>query len=230
MADRVLVIAPHPDDEVLGCGGTIAKVAAGRCDVQIAYLTSGEHGSRDLPASELAALREREARDAMSILGVGSRQLTFLRIADGLISPYDQDQVGAVIRLLREARPTRAYLPHAEDGSFDHQAAHQLVMRAAAMAGSGNFPDLGRAHWVPTMLGYEVWAPIPQPTYLEDIGEYASAKLAALGCYSSQASKGRDQATYAGPAGLALSAFRGAVTTGGYREAFSVLRLGQVIP
>lgn len=228
MAQRALFIAPHPDDEVLGCGGTIAKLTAAACEVQIAYLTSGEQGSRDIPEAALGVLREREARAATSVLGVDPESLTFLRIGDGRISPYDPGQADAVIRLLRQVRPTLLYLPHAEDGSFDHQAAHQVVIRAADMAGSGNFPHLGQAHWVPTVLGYEVWTPITRPGYLEDIGDFTAAKLAALGCYASQASKGCAQAAHVGPAGLALSAFRGAVTTGGHREAFSVLRLGRV--
>lgn len=229
MAERVLFIAPHPDDEVLGCGGTIAKFAAAAHEVHIAYLSSGEQGSRDVPAAELGVLREREARAAMSVLGVDHEHLTFLRIGDGQISPYDRGQADAVIRLLRQVRPALLYLPHGEDGSFDHQAAHAVVLRAADMAGSQNFPALGPAHWVPVLLGYEVWAPISRPAYLEDIGQFTAAKLAALGCYSSQAGKGYAQAAHVGPGGLALSAFRGAVTTGGHREAFSVLRIGQVI-
>lgn len=228
MTGRALFIAPHPDDEVLGCGGTIAKLTAADHEVWISYLTSGEQGSGDIPAAELGVLREREARAAAAVLGVDPGHLTFLRISDGGISPYDQGQADAVIRLLRQVRPSLVYLPHAEDGSFDHRAAHQLVMRAADMAGSSNFPHLGQAHWVPTLLGYEVWAPITRPAYLEDVAEFTPAKLAALGCYSSQAGKGYAQSAHIGPAGLALAAFRGAVTTGGHREAFSVLRLGQV--
>lgn len=230
MAERVLFMAPHPDDEVLGCGGTIAKFTSAAREVHVGYLTSGENGSRDVPAAELGVLREREARAAMSVLGVDPDNLAFLRIGDGQISPYDRKQVDAVIRLLRQVRPAMLYVPHGEDGSFDHQAACGVMLRAADMAGSQNFPGLGAAHWVPVLLGYEVWSPISRPAYLEDIGPFTAAKLAALNCYSSQAGKGAAQATHVGPAGLALSAFRGAVTTGGHREAFSVLRIGQVTP
>lgn len=230
MSERVLVIAPHPDDEVLGCGGTIAKLAAGGHDIRIAYLTSGESGSDSIPEAQLGPMREDEARAAISALGADPANLVFLHIADGMISPHDHVQVAAIIRLLRQIRPALLYLPHAADGSFDHQAAHQLVVRAAAMAGSRNFPGLGGPHWVPTVLGYEVWAAISSPAYYEDIGPQVQAKQAALGCYSSQAAKGQGQAAHVGPAGLALAVYRGAVTVGGCREAFSVLRLGRVLP
>src|SRR5580658_8792423 len=50
MQHQVLVIAPHPDDEVLGCGGSIAKLTAAGAQVQVSYLTSGEQGSGEVPA------------------------------------------------------------------------------------------------------------------------------------------------------------------------------------
>jgi N-acetylglucosamine malate deacetylase 1 len=198
--------------------------------VHVGFLTSGERGSGEIPAGELGPLREREARAAVSVLGIDPDDVTFLRIGDGTVDPYDLAQAEAVMRLVRLVRPVLAYLPHEQDGTFDHQAAYQLAVRALDMAGSRNFARLGDPHWVPAVLGYEVWSPITRPAYLEDIGDFTAAKIAALGCYSSQADKGAGQATHVGPAGLALAAHRGAVTTGGHREAFSVLRIGQVLP
>lgn len=227
---RVLVVAPHPDDEVLGCGGSIAKLSAAGARVHVACLTSGEQGSGTVPPTELGPVREGEARAAVSVLGVDPTDVTFARFGDGQVSPYDLAQAEAVMRLLRQVRPEVLYLPHEHDGSFDHEAAHRLVLRAADMAGSRNFAHLGEPHWVPCVLGYEVWSPISRPSYLEDISAFAQAKAAALGCYSSQAGKGDGQATHVGSAGLALAAYRGAATTGGHREAFTVIRTDQVMP
>lgn len=229
-AIRVLVFAPHPDDEVLGCGGSIAKLAAAGARVHIAYLTSGEQGSGTVSPAELGPVREVEARAAVSMLGVGPGDVTFARFGDGQVNPYDLAQAEAVMRLVRQVRPHLAYLPHEHDGPFDHEAASRLVLRAADMAGSRNFAHLGEPHWVPCVLGYEVWSPISRPSYLEDISAFTAAKAAALGCYSSQAGKGTVQATHVGPAGLALAAHRGAVTTGGHREAFTIIRAGRVLP
>jgi LmbE family N-acetylglucosaminyl deacetylase len=229
-ATRVLVFAPHPDDEVLGCGGSIAKLTAGGARVHVAYLTSGEQGSGTVPPAELGPAREGEARAAVSLLGVAPGDVTFARFGDGQVSPCDLAQAEAVMRLVRQVRPEFVYVPHEHDGSFDHRAAHRLVMRAADMAGSRNFAHLGGPHWVPCVLGYEVWSPISRPSYLEDISAFTAAKTAALGCYSSQAGKGPGQAAHVGPAGLALAAHRGAATAGGHREAFTVIRAGRILP
>lgn len=225
----VMVIAPHPDDETLGCGGSIANHVAAGAGVTIAYLTSGEQGSAT-DSDETGLIREREAAAAAAALGVPGQALHFLRLGDGQLDPHHPQQFAAVMRLLRAERPRLLYVPHPGDASTDHQAAFALSWRAAGMAGSRNYPQWGPAHWVPTILGYEVWTPITAPQYLEDITEVTDRKLAALECYASQsaARKGAGQASHVGPPGLHLAGFRGASTAGGYREAFEVLRLGSV--
>lgn len=227
---EVLVVAPHPDDETLGCGGSIAGHAAAGRRVGIAFLTSGERGSPTVAPQNLGPVREREAVAAALALGVPASRLRFLRLPDGGIHPGDLDQLGAVVRLLRTARPTLLYVPHPGEASFDHRCAYELCWRAAGMSGSANFPEWGSPHWVPTILGYEVWSAIAQPTYLCSIDDFVDRKIAALDCYGSQGqtAKGSGQASHIGPAGLALAAYRGASTIGGYREAFAVLKLGSV--
>ncbi|MFD8560562.1 PIG-L deacetylase family protein [Streptosporangium canum] len=227
----VLVIAPHPDDEVLGCGGSIINhLAAGR-RTGVAYLTSGEHASPTISADEFGPLREDEARAATGVLGVPAGDVEFLRIGDGSISPADLAQMGAVMELLRRRRPRLLYLPHPRE-PYDHRAAFELCWRAAGMAGSSNYPQHGgRPHWVETILGYEVWTPISHPEYGEDITPVLEQRTAALAQYGSQsaAAKGEGQADYIGRAARFLPGYRGAMSVGGYREAFQVLRLGRVI-
>jgi len=230
--DVVLIAAPHPDDEVLGCGGSMARhIDAGR-QVFVSYLSSGEHGCPDRLPARAGPSREREAAQAMEMLGIPAANLRFLRFPDGGINPALLGQVGTVTSVLRELRPQLLYLPHPEDASFDHRAAFSLCWRAAGMAGSRNFFEWGTSpHWVPAVLGYEVWSPIREPAYLEDIDGVLDRKLAALACYQSQAraAKGIGQASHVGAPAAFLSGFRGAVTTGGHREAFTVLRAGRVI-
>ena len=140
-------MAPHPDDEVLGCGGSIARhIEVGR-QVFVVYLSSGEHGSADRPPAELGPLREQEAAEAVGVLGVPDANLRFLRFPDGGINPGAPDPVGAVTTTLRELGRL-LYLPHPGDASFDHRAAFGLCWRAAAMAGSRNFP-----HGAPARTG-----------------------------------------------------------------------------
>jgi LmbE family N-acetylglucosaminyl deacetylase len=99
------------------------------------------------------------------------------------------------------------------------------------MAGSANFPEWGGGPWwIPTILGYEVWSPIADPVYTEDITDTLDAKVRALACYRSQtqAAKGAGQADYIGEPARSLAGYRGAMTGGGFREAFTVHRLGTV--
>jgi LmbE family N-acetylglucosaminyl deacetylase len=224
---RVLIIAPHPDDEMIGAGGTLALHADAEDHITIAHLTDGERGSRDHDASHTGARRQTEALQAAAAIGVAARQVQFLGLPDGGINPYDTAQFTTVLALLRSARPELLYLPHPHDGAFDHEAASALCWRAATMSGSSNFADCGPAHWVPTVLGYEVWQPIAAAPLLRDVSTVLPRKLAALACYHSQSAavKGHGQSQQAGPGGTLLSAWRGATTTGGHREAFAVLRL-----
>ena len=86
---RSLVVAPHPDDEVLGCGGTIIRIRRLGVPVAIVFLTDGEasHAGR-VPPSELASIRRREATEAAEVLGVPAEQLTFLGFPDGALAEH----------------------------------------------------------------------------------------------------------------------------------------------
>lgn len=220
----ILIIAPHPDDEVLGCGGSIVQHAAGGRRVHVAFLSSGERGVPGVLEEDAAVLREGEARQAAGVLGVREEDLRFLRLPDGGFDPCDAEQFRVVLTLLRGLRPAVVYLPHAADRSFDHHQAHRLSWRALEMSGSRNYASAGEPHWVPTVLGYEVWEPLGRPALLVDIGAVADRKEQALACYSSQ-DKGPGQAEHTTSGALAMARWRGAATTGGHREAFAVLRL-----
>jgi N-acetylglucosamine malate deacetylase 1 len=217
-SSSVLVFAPHPDDDVIGCGGSIAKhVASGRA-VTIVYLTSGEAGSLAHGKAELAAIREAEAHAAASSLGV--TDLVFLRQADGGLQ-MGSALVGEVVRLLRARRPEIVYLPHRGDGGSDHRAANEAVEEAVGRAAGPWFPELGLSPWsVPVALGYEVWTPLARVAYVEDISAVIEQKLAALALHRSQV----QDVAYA-DAVRGLNRYRGAMTgRGTYCECFEVLR------
>src|SRR5947207_9627276 len=81
---RVLVISPHPDDESIGCGGTLRQHVVDGDAVHVVFLTSGERGGHGRAPRETAQLREQEARDAAKVLGVGA--IEFWRAPDGGVS------------------------------------------------------------------------------------------------------------------------------------------------
>src|SRR5437867_2151033 len=86
----ILVIAPHPDDESIGCGGTLRLHSARGERVLAVFLTSGELGLKRLPREEAWRTRESEARDAAKILRLAD--LEFLRRSDWFVG---DDVIGA---------------------------------------------------------------------------------------------------------------------------------------
>lgn len=199
MRKRVLVLAPHPDDEVIGCGGAILLHRQQGDQVEVVFLTSGERGNPETPPEELRALREMEAAEAARVLDVN--RIHFLRLPDqGIAVSLDR---GAI--LLRQFLQTAdvVYLPHRDEEHPDHAATNQLLCQARV----GAIP----------LRGYEVWTPLGRPDLFCDITAVMHRKLQALRCYQSQLALVRyDQAI------RGLNRYRGAMTGGGYKEAFAV--------
>ena len=200
----VLAIAPHPDDEAIGCGGTLSLHASRGERVACAYLTSGELGLKRLPAGRACEVREREAHAAAEVLGIA--ELVFLRNRDWYMG---EDVAGAAARLrpvLERLAPDTIYVPHAGESHPDHGAA-EAVLRAALD---------GRR---PRLLGYEVWSPLAAWDHVEDITPVMRRKLAAIRLYESQVSQLRYDRAVRG-----LNIYRG-ITAGGcrYAEVFRVL-------
>lgn len=170
---RILVIAPHPDDESIGCGGTLYRHLQQRDTVQVIFLTSGEKGGHGLTEAETIRVREQEARDAAKILGL--RHLEFWREPDGKLRATE----AATARLrakLKQFRPHTIYVTHDREMHPDHRAAVRLLQRALQSA-RGKQPDV---------LMYEVWTPTQQLDEIVDISLYLKQKLAAVRAYRSQ--------------------------------------------
>ncbi|HYE97510.1 MAG TPA: PIG-L family deacetylase [Planctomycetota bacterium] len=142
---RCLVLAPHPDDETLGCGATIARKRAAGTEVRVLFATDGRHSeSNGYTPEALARVREGEARDATRRLGVPAEQLLFLGWEDGTLARREDElRVRLAVEIARFA-PEEVYAPVRFDGHADHEA----LSRAAAAA--------ARARGTP-LLEYPVW-------------------------------------------------------------------------
>lgn len=216
---RVMAIAPHPDDDAIGCGGSIVQHVQRGDTVHVVYVTSGEHGSPVYTPAELAAIREEEAAKGARILG--AQQTTFLHQPDGNVS-YSLDLVNHFIQLIRTEKPDVLYLPHSNDGHKDHQQTFAVVTEAAGRAGGNSFPEWGGKAWtIATILGYEVWTPLTRFQYVNDISAVIETKLNALREHRSQlANVQYDDAV------RSLNRFRGIMTErGAYCECFEVLKV-----
>jgi LmbE family N-acetylglucosaminyl deacetylase len=216
--EKILVFAPHPDDDIIGCGGSIAKHIQQGNQVSIIYMTSGEAGSLQSKPQELIQIREEEAQKAATSLGV--TDLTFFRNPDGYLE-YNQENLSTIVAIIRSKRPTLLYIPHSADYIPDHLITHQLAMEGSRRAAGPWFQECGEQPWaVKHILGYEVWTPLQTFAHCEDISDFMSAKLAALQMHKSQLKHIRyDQAIQG------LNRYRGIMTgKGNYCECFQLIQ------
>ena len=130
----VLVVAPHPDDESLGCGGTIALLRERGFAVHVLFVSDGtmsHPNSATYPADRLRQLRESEALAALAILNVSPERVTFMRQKDTQVptpdSPAFADAVAFIRNLLMTVNPATVLVPWRRDPHRDHRASWQLV-------------------------------------------------------------------------------------------------------
>jgi LmbE family N-acetylglucosaminyl deacetylase len=130
---RALVFAPHPDDEVLGCGGTIARKVREGAHVRVVFMTDGAASHRGLiEPEELVRMRRSEAHAAGAALGLTAAHLVFLDFPDHDLASFRAQAVERVAALLREDAPQEIYVPHHGDRLPDHVDTFDVVNRALA--------------------------------------------------------------------------------------------------
>jgi N-acetylglucosamine malate deacetylase 1 len=171
---NVFVLAPHPDDEAIGCGGTLAHHAARGDRVAVVFLTSGELGLKHLPREQAWRIREAEAERAAEMLGLTA--VEFLRRPDWLLSEDAREASRLLGQLLEREAPDRIYLPHSREAHPDHRACEPLL-RAALR--ERRLPG-------PTLYAYEVWTPLSEFQLVKDVSDKMACKLRAVRCYRSQ--------------------------------------------
>jgi LmbE family N-acetylglucosaminyl deacetylase len=170
---NVLVIAPHPDDESLGCGGTLCKHAARGDRVVVTFVTSGELGLKHLSREKAWAIREGEARRAAKVLGVAA--IEFLRLPDWSVNGHVARAARLLRPILNREKPARIYIPHSREWHPDHRAALGILRAACRNGGCRS-----------EVIAYEVWTPLSEHDHVEDITAEMPKKLRALRAHRSQ--------------------------------------------
>lgn len=130
---KIMIIAPHPDDEVIGCGGLIARLAAEGNAPHIVVMTGGEGSHRgccDVSGEEIIRSRRSLTRRAFDILGVPESNLHELNYPDGGIAEENL-QTEALVRLIAEIGPDAILVPHWGEGWPDHVKTAEIVKRHA---------------------------------------------------------------------------------------------------
>jgi N-acetylglucosamine malate deacetylase 1 len=184
----VLILAAHPDDEVLGCGGTIAKLAGHGAAIHVAFLADGVFSRQGDDKSRHSELRARRisAEKACKILGV--KGVHFGEFPDNRMDSVALlDIVRVIESLIAEYRPDTVFTHHAGDVNVDHRRAHEAVVTACR-------PQSG--HPVKTLMCFEVpssteWqlpgsAPVFTPNWFVDVSATLERKLAALDAYAAE--------------------------------------------
>ena len=222
---RALVVAAHPDDEVLGCGGTMALLAAGGVEVHTLILATG-HTSRDgASAADTAALRmlQAAAEEARCVLGGAS--LTLCDLPDNQL---DSVPLLAVVKQVEEAlrrvRPSVVFTHLPDDVNIDHAVVHRAVL-AAARPQPGEcvrelffFEVASSTEWGAMRPGWGF-----RPTLGVDISATLDKKLAAMACYATELREWPHPRSLRGL--QALAELRGAWMGATAAEAFEVGRI-----
>lgn len=132
-----LVIAPHADDESLGCGGTIALLRQAGMPVHVLLVSDSSMShpnSKKYPAEKLMQLRENELLSAVEVLGVPAGQVYFTRLKDSRVPHQDHDDFNkaaqAIANIITNVRPQTILMPWRRDPHPDHRATWQLVQKA----------------------------------------------------------------------------------------------------
>lgn len=190
LGQNVLVVAAHPDDEVIGCGGTIARHSDEGDKVQVLIVSEGvtsRQVQRDrLKVSETLSLLSQAAHSAAEILGAVGVEL--LDLPDNRLDSLDRlDLIKRIEEQIDRYQPTTVYVHHIGDVNIDHRRLHEAVVTACR-------PTPG--HPVSQLFSYEVassteWqpsasAPAFQPNWFVDISVQWERKRQALEAYDTE--------------------------------------------
>lgn len=180
---KILVIAPHMDDEVLGCGGTIVRHTDKGDEVSVCVVANRAYHHEYDPAR--IAEEKEDCRGAQRVLGY--RELLFLDMPDERLDACQVDLIVPIEKVVNRLRPEVVYLPHRGDLNQDHRAVFEAVRVACRPYA---------AHRVGTLRAFEVPSSSDQvpsisewpfcPTVYVNIAEVLDRKIQAMTCYRSE--------------------------------------------
>jgi len=165
--DKILIIAPHPDDECIGMGGLLLKYPQ-KCDVWV--LTDGSHGKTDACSkSEIVSIRRKELDREMNIIGVNSYRV--IGIEDATLSQHVNCLCSEDLSCY-----TKIFVPNKEDIHPDHRAAYIALRNAVKYQNRKNVE----------VYQYEVSAPLPAVTHMINLEEDIKKKIELISLHESQ--------------------------------------------
>lgn len=201
----ILIISPHPDDDIIGCGGALAFLGGRQNRLIVVYLTAGEKGTLDASEkpSNIEIVRKREAIAAYSRLGFEDAELIWLGYPDGELdfAPTRDIRI-QLVRIIRNRRPDLVF---ALDPGATYFRYHYRDHRTAALVSADaigaamwplEYPETGPAYKVPDVYYFYT----AEPTLRLDISDVYDRKLAALAEHRSQFPPAVNHYSSVGPA------------------------------
>ena len=167
---NILVLSPHPDDDVFGCGGTLIKHISQGHSVHVVYLCSGDKGVAKMSGTEATNIRKKEATNAAAILGIPLSNLHFLNQPDEQLT-VDNQLVASLQSIIDEVKPNLIYLPSFVDNHPDHFQTNLLLYAV----------QTGKA----LLSTYEIWTP-HIPNRIVNITDQMEQKKQAMLAHKSQ--------------------------------------------
>ncbi|WP_313804104.1 PIG-L deacetylase family protein [Sphingobium sp.] len=218
-ARRIAVVAPHPDDEILGCGGTMARAAAAGAEVHVIVVTRGQPPLFD---EEMVQQIRAETLRAHDMIGVtGTQFLDFP--AAGLDQVKRSDLNLALSSALSRIEVDLLLIPFIGDIHLDHQIVFNAALVHARPRGSGGpscvlaYETLSETNWLAPGV-----TPAFIPNMFVDIGATLERKIAAFQMFQSQVKPSPDERSIEAIRALAIS--RGATVYRHAAEAFVLVR------
>jgi N-acetylglucosamine malate deacetylase 1 len=219
---NILVVAPHCDDEILGCGGIIAKYVSQGCKVYIAIVTNGNLGAPELFSEEGTKKVRSEALNSHRVLGVS--ETFFLDFPAPRLDSIPAYKLSiAISKIINEKSIEVLYIPHRGDIHKDHRITYEASLVAARPINNCPvkkimaYETLSETEWAPP-FGDDVFI----PTIFENIEGFIDKKKEAFACFTTQIKE------FPHPRSLKtieiLSNFRGATVGKNYAEAFMLIR------
>lgn len=215
----VLVIAPHPDDEIIGVGGTIAKRVKTGDEVYVCIVTKGVE---PIFSKKYVEQVRSECRAADAKLGV--KETIFLDFPAVMLETIPRYEFnGKIAEVIQKINPDEVYIPHRGDMQLDHQIVVDATMVAVRPRGKC-YPKRVYAYETLSETGWNIPNTVNEfiPTVYEDISEFIETKLEAMGFFESQLAPFPAARSIA--AIEALAKYRGATVSVSAAEAFSLIR------
>jgi len=178
----ILVLAAHPDDAELGCGGTIAKHISLGHKVGIVDFTMGELGTRGTPQT-----RDSEAKESARILGLSAREN--LGLKDGFFQNDKENQI-VVVRAIRKYRPEIVLANAIYDRHPDHGKGSELAYDSCFLAGLAKVETsdggISQSPWRPKVVYHYIQSQLIEPDFVIDISDFWNKKMEAVRAFRTQ--------------------------------------------